>query len=299
MDKLKLLSPAKINIYLKITGKRADGYHELKTLFQAVDIFDELTLEKAGSGVEVLCDDPAVPGGEKNIAHKAAALMVGGRSNIGVRITIRKRIPSLAGLGGGSGNAAFTLTGIDRLFGLKTPKQELARLALLCGADVPFFLNPGRALAEGIGERLITINQPEKLYFVLVNPGIKKPSTKDIFEKFRFELTNSSVLDDNALLDFSNSGVDHMLFNDLESVVAGPYPVITQIKSDLLEAGANGALMSGSGLTVFGTARSFRQAEEITARLAGKYPWVKAATSFDGQEAKGGDDGDYRSKDSP
>ena len=183
MDKLKLLSPAKINIYLKITGKRADGYHELKTLFQAVDIFDELTLEKAGSGVEVLCDDPAVPGGEKNIAHKAAALMVGGRSNIGVRITIRKRIPSLAGLGGGSGNAAFTLTGIDRLFGLKTPKQELARLALLCGADVPFFLNPGRALAEGIGERLITINQPEKLYFVLVNPGIKKPTTKDIFEK--------------------------------------------------------------------------------------------------------------------
>ncbi len=299
MDKLTLLSPAKINLYLKITGKRADGYHELKTLFQAVDIFDELTLEKTASGIEVICDDPDIPGGETNIAYKAAALLLAGRNCPGVKISIRKRIPSLAGLGGGSGNAAFTLTGIDRLFGLKTPKQELARLALLCGSDVPFFLNPGRALAEGVGERLRNLIQTKKLHFVLVNPGIKKPSTKDIYRKFKFELTKGSVFDDNTLLDFSNAGVKAILFNDLEPVVAGLYPVIDRIKTDLLAAGAKGALMSGSGLTVFGTARSFRQAEEIAAQLGEKYPWVKTATSFEGQEPKGGSDGDHRSKDSP
>ncbi len=283
MDKLTLSSPAKINLYLKITAKRADGYHELRTLFQAVDIFDELTIEKAVSGIEVLCDDPAVPGGVKNIAYKAASLLFAGRTDFGVRITIKKRILSLAGLGGGSGNAAFTLTGIDRLFNLKTPRQELSRLALLCGADVPFFLNPGRALAEGIGERLTILKQPEEMYFVLVNPGIKKPSTKAIYGNFKFGLKKYSGLGDNTLSDFSSSGICRMLYNDLEPVVAELYPVILQIKADLLAAGAKGALMSGSGLTVFGTARSVNQAQEIASRLSGKYPWVKTATSFDGQ----------------
>ena len=223
------------------------------------------------------------PGGVKNIAYKAASLLFAGRTDFGVRITIKKRILSLAGLGGGSGNAAFTLTGIDRLFNLKTPRQELSRLALLCGADVPFFLNPGRALAEGIGERLTILKQPEEMYFVLVNPGIKKPSTKAIYGNFKFGLKKYSGLGDNTLSDFSSSGICRMLYNDLEPVVAELYPVILQIKADLLAAGAKGALMSGSGLTVFGTARSVNQAQEIASRLSGKYPWVKTATSFDGQ----------------
>ena len=282
MDKLKIFSPAKINLYLKITGKRPDGYHELKTLFQAVDLFDDILLEKTGSAIDVSCDDPSIPGGEKNVVYKAAKLLLAGRPGTGVKIQIIKRIPALAGLGGGSGNAAFALRGLDTLFGLNSGLETLKNIALQCGADVPFFLQPGRAIGEGIGDRLTKVTSPEELFLVLVNPGINKPSTKDIYSKFRFELTKSGALDNNILLNSSNELLGRILFNDLEIAAANIYPVILNIKEDLLKAGAAGALMSGSGLTVFGIAESFSKAKEITARMSDKYPWARQVKSFSG-----------------
>ncbi len=298
MDKLTLFSPGKINLYLKITGKRPDGYHELKTLMQAVELFDELSIEKSNGGIEVTCDDPSIPGGSKNIVYKAAELLLGSLKS-GVRIHLKKQIPALAGLGGGSGNAAFALTGINSLFNLNTPASKLESLALQCGADVPFFLSPGRALAEGIGERLTKIEYPEELFIILVNPGITKPSTKAIYERFKFGLTKQSVLDNNTLLDISNNKLCGILHNDLEPVVAEMYPVIYAIKEDLIKAGAKDALMSGSGLTVFGLAGNHREAEAIAERLASKYKWVRAVKSFRGQAGTGGGYGDHGSKDSP
>ena len=299
MDKLKVFSPAKINLYLRITGKRPDGFHELKTVFQSVDLFDELLIEKSVSGISVSCDDPAVPGGKNNIVYKAAELLLAGKRGVGVKISMKKRIPVLAGLGGGSGNAAIAILGINRLYGLNTAASKIKAIALDCGADVPFFLSPGRALAEGIGEKLTRIRDTGEVFFVLVNPGIKKPSTKEIYYRFKLGLTKEAVLDNNTLLDNSNKLLAENLHNDLEPVVAAMFPVVDRIKADLLKAGAQGALMSGSGLTVFGLAGSREAAKSIAERLRNRYPWIMTAKSFNGKTGAGGVYGDHGNKDSP
>ncbi|MEI7905148.1 MAG: 4-(cytidine 5'-diphospho)-2-C-methyl-D-erythritol kinase [Candidatus Firestonebacteria bacterium] len=285
MDKITLRSPAKINLFLKITGKRPDGYHNISTIFQTVSLYDEIIIEKNDSGLTVDCDNKEIPSGQENLAFKAASLTFRAcGASFGAAISIRKKIPVLAGLGGGSGNAAAVIVGIDRLYGLNLPENIKEEIAAKCGADVPFLLKGGTALGEGVGEKLKHLKPVEDVYFVLVNPGQKKPSTKEIYAGFRMRLTNNPPWDNNIesfLKKENKTGGDiaGILFNDLEPITDRLIPAVSVIKKSLLSLGALGAMMTGSGPTVFGVYGTEEAAKRAAVKLKDMYNWVYISKS--------------------
>lgn len=260
-----------------MVGKRRDGYHLLDTIMVPVSLYDEIEIRKtrpasekinAANGlIRVTCDHPLVPGGEKNIAHRAARqLMQRARSEQPVHIHIRKHIPVGAGLGGGSTDAAATLIGLNRLLRLRLSTAELEEIALSVGADVPFFIRARPARARGIGERLYPIRKLAHFWLVIVYPGFPI-STDRVFNNYRSKLTKPLV---NTSIPSSLKSFDKLaglLFNDLESVTFGWYPRLSLIKARLLHEGAAGGLMSGSGSSVFGVFASKRQAARALRQL--------------------------------
>ncbi len=274
---MKIRAPAKINLSLRVVGKRRDGYHLLDTIMVPVSLYDEIEIRKtrpasekinAADGlIRVTCDHPLVPGGEKNIAHRAARqLMQRARSEQPVHIHIRKHIPVGAGLGGGSTDAAATLIGLNRLLRLRLSTAELEEIALSVGADVPFFIRARPARARGIGERLYPIRKLAHFWLVIVYPGFPI-STARVFNNYRSKLTKPLV---NTSIPSSLKSFDKLaglLFNDLESVTFGWYPRLSLIKARLLHEGAAGGLMSGSGSSVFGVFASKRQAARALRQL--------------------------------
>ena len=249
---MRLLAPAKINLSLRITGRRQDGYHTLISRMQKVSLYDELTLEKTATGVELFCPDGKSPEGRENLVFRAAELFLEhiaalGHS-FGVRLTLNKRIPVAAGLGGGSSDAAATLAGLNALSRAGLTRHELAVLGLRLGADVPFFLGQApAALAQGIGEVLSPAEPIGDYTVVLVNPGFAV-STRWVYQ--HFDLTSISRTDN---LQNSRDKVGGLvLVNDLEQVTLKRYPIIADMKKEILQRGATAALMSGSGPTVFG-----------------------------------------------
>ena len=242
-----------------------------------VSLYDEIEIRKtrpasekinAADGlIRVTCDHPLVPGGEKNIAHRAARqLMQRARSEQPVHIHIRKHIPVGAGLGGGSTDAAATLIGLNRLLRLRLSTAELEEIALSVGADVPLFIRARPARARGIGERLYPIRKLAHFWLVIVYPGFPI-STARVFNNYRSKLTKPLV---NTSIPSSLKSFDKLaglLFNDLESVTFGWYPRLSLIKARLLHEGAAGGLMSGSGSSVFGVFASKRQAARALRRL--------------------------------
>jgi 4-diphosphocytidyl-2-C-methyl-D-erythritol kinase len=274
---VKIRAPAKINLSLRVVGKRRDGYHLLDTIMVPVSLYDEIeickirtTSEKGKASariIRVTCDHPLVPRGEKNIAYRAAEmLMQRVESEQGVYIRIRKRIPVGAGLGGGSTDAAATLIGLNRLLRLRLSTAKLERIALLLGADVPFFIRARPARARGIGERLHPIRKLARLWMVIVYPGFPV-STAGVFKHVRSKLTKPLV---NTSISSSLKTFDKLaglLVNDLESVTFKQYPKLSLIKARLLHEGAAGGLMSGSGSSVFGIFATKRQAARAWHRL--------------------------------
>ncbi|OQX61028.1 MAG: 4-(cytidine 5'-diphospho)-2-C-methyl-D-erythritol kinase [Desulfococcus sp. 4484_241] len=262
---MKVLSPAKINLFLHVTGKRKDGYHELFSLMCPVSVFDEITLEiKKKEGITTKCDHSDVPSDESNLAHRAAALFfetTGIKS--GLSITIKKNIPVCAGLGGGSSNAASVLLHLNKHFKNPVSTKDLIRLGASIGADIPFFLYGKPAIATGIGDLLTPYSMIPNAPIVLVRPAISI-STAKVYKSYNLTLTNneknSTVLSftKESRLDFAKH-----LVNDLEKVTALIYPEIGEAKKELMRLGAIGALMSGSGPTVFGIFQ-----DEITAKRA-------------------------------
>lgn len=248
---MKINSPAKINLFLHITGKRPNGYHDIHSLMCGVSLYDTLTLDFHASGISVACTHPAVPEDETNIAYRAARCFLGAlHQSGGVGIEIEKRIPVAAGLGGGSSNAAGVLLGLNKHYGHPFSNRELASLALTLGADVPFFIYQKPALATGVGERLAFFDEIQTYSLVLICPEIRV-STADVYKKLNLGLTNCQQ----KLKSFPlNMGFNpaHHLCNDLETVTISWYPEISDIKNALLDHGALGSLMSGSGPTVFG-----------------------------------------------
>jgi 4-diphosphocytidyl-2-C-methyl-D-erythritol kinase len=256
------LAPAKINLYLHVLGRRPDGYHELAMIMQRVSLYDRLEIALVGRpGVRVVCEGVVLPPGGENIAALAARrLLALAGEKCGVDISIDKRIPVAAGLGGGSSDAAAVLEGLNEMLGLGLSREALMAEGGRLGADVPFFLFQGAAWATGIGDVLEKIEGLPPVWYVLVNPGVAV-STAWVYQNLGLTSVGGAA----RLPRFSGTaeGLVSLLHNDLESVTVSRFPVVEEIKTMLRNNGASGALMSGSGPTVFGVF-----AEEASARRA-------------------------------
>lgn len=274
---LILNSPAKINLYLRVLRKRPDGYHDIETVFERIDICDEIKLRPIEKGIIILCDNSKVPSDSRNLAYKAAQILKERYSvNSGVEITIKKRIPVAAGLGGASSNCAVCLTGLNRLWGLKLGKEEIFGIGSGIGADVAFFLlDAGRAVGYGKGEILEAVSRGESFWYLLVNPGFGVLA-KDAYTALNLSLTetgNDSKLDTNYLKEIRIGSLKGFLFNSLEIPVEKNYTQISVIKSEILKTGLKLSLMSGSGPTVYGVASSKEEAFEARGRLLLREGW--------------------------
>ncbi len=267
--RIALRASAKVNLALEVLGKRPDGFHEIATVMVAVDLCDRLTLE-AASTTSFHADDPGLPTDEQNLVVRAAKLLSEAAGvEAGVRIELVKRIPVAAGLGGGSSDGAAALWGLNRLWGIRWSRTRLMDLAVRLGMDVPFFLGPGPALATGRGECLEPLGKMGEYALVLVNPGVPL-ATREVYERvpagWQAEPTGTQRVMD-ALRERNTARVAGALTNNLERVVEPLLPALARMKAALLAAGALGAVMSGSGPTVFGVARSLDHARQIRRRV--------------------------------
>jgi 4-diphosphocytidyl-2-C-methyl-D-erythritol kinase len=248
---LKKLSPAKVNLHLRVLRKREDGYHDIATLMQPISLYDEMIFCPAENGITIQCPGSSVPENENNIVFRAAAALFSQAScSSGIHITIHKRIPVAAGLGGGSSNAATALTTINDLMGIHYTRENLMKIGANIGADIPFFILGKSAWAFGIGDQLHTVDYIPLLWFVLINPGFEI-STKMIYENFNLRLTKQAVKYKCPAL-YTIEDLIKGLYNDLEKVTLGLHPELQHIENHLIQNGALGALMSGSGPTVAG-----------------------------------------------
>ena len=265
--KLVFKTPAKINLGLFILGKRPDGYHDLETLFQMVSLYDTVELESCESGIELVCDDPRVPTDESNLMIRAARLLqeaVPEKPGLGCRMVLKKKIPMGAGLGGGSGNAAGVLMGLNRLWDLRLKSAELSKIAARLGSDIPFFLCAPSALGQGRGERLTPLPSPEKFHVILIYPRTPM-ATAEVFKALNLDLTKNSKNIKILREFFSQSNIISLgahLHNDLEPLVTKRLPVVESIKAKLRSLSAAGTLLSGSGSTVFGIFEDSKTAEQ-------------------------------------
>jgi 4-diphosphocytidyl-2-C-methyl-D-erythritol kinase len=280
---LVVRTPAKVNLVLEVLGKRPDGYHELSTVLQAVDLCDRLTMETAAT-LTLETNEEGLPTDDRNLVVRAAKLLREAAGiEAGARIVLDKRIPMAAGLGGGSSNAAATLYGLNKLWGLRWRRERLMELAVMLGMDVPFFLGRGRALGTSRGEVLSALPGVGGYALVLVNPGVGL-STQEVYGRvpagWRAEPEGTRRMLE-ALKRRSGVRVAAALTNHLERWVEPAMPVIGRMKAALLAAGALGAAMSGSGPTVFGFARSLDQARQIQRRVsrAGWSAWAVRTNS--------------------
>jgi len=292
-------APAKLNLGLRILGRRPDGYHEIRSLMIRISLFDKIRLREASSGIRVDCDHREVPGDERNIAFRAARVFGEEFGPIpGLKIGIHKVIPVAAGLGGGSSDAV--LLGLRRMFASRLPVQDLRQVSARIGADVPFFLFPGAARVAGVGERLSLYRGGIPPAFLLVNPGVKVSSQwaysewdRDFRDKSKRNGSGSELTEDDAgnnielgyrlrprgVKDWSSEKInwEEILRNDLEPEVRKAYPVVREVKERLLASGARGAGMSGSGPTFFGVFTSPAEASRAGRELTKDTDWfVKA-----------------------
>lgn len=264
---------AKINLGLDVIGRLENGYHEVKMVMQTVDIYDVLTLKKLPQGIAVSTDNGELPTDDNNLIYKAARLMIE-KYNIqeGVSIHLEKNIPIAAGMAGGSTDAAGTFLGMNELFELGATLQELQELGVKVGADVPYCIMGGTALAEGIGEKLSPLPAPPDCILLVAKPEINV-STKYVYEHLDAEGVERHPDIDGmteALAGKDLQGIVTRLGNVLETVTVRKHPIITEIKKCMLEHGALGSLMSGSGPTVFGIYEKKEDAERALEHIRNK-----------------------------
>lgn len=262
---LHLESPAKVNLRLEILKKRENGYHEVRTILQKISLHDTLLFNlKQERGISIKTSHPHLPTGKKNLVYQAAqSILKKSDYKGGVQIEIEKTIPLGAGLGGGSSNAAMTLKALDQLLGLDLSKKELMGMGAEIGADVPFFFLDGAAIGSGIGERLEEIDLPG-LWYVLIYPNFEV-STRWAYQNFK--LTKKQFHINLHKFTRTPEEISRGFRNDLEEVVSREHPHIDIMKEMLCSAGAMGALMTGSGPTVFGIFSGERGASEAYKRL--------------------------------
>lgn len=266
MDQIKLKALAKVNLGLDVVRRREDGYHEVRMIMQNIYLYDRLFIRKVHkSGITLKTNLYYLPVNENNLVYKAAKMLMDEFGiNQGIFIHLNKYIPVSAGMAGGSSDAAATLFGINRMFQLGLTREELMERAVTLGADVPYCLLRGTALAEGIGEELTPLPPMPKCYFVIAKPGISV-STKWVYENL-----NANELKHHPDIDGIIEGLERKdlsyimerMENVLENVTIQKYPVIAQIKEEMVKMGAKKAMMSGSGPTVFGIFDSLSAAKK-------------------------------------
>jgi 4-diphosphocytidyl-2-C-methyl-D-erythritol kinase len=278
MSSIKLLSPAKVNLTLEVLGKRPDGYHEIRSLLQPVDLFDEVMIETTGvDGIQISSSGIEIPQGEDNLAWKAADLFLKeSRLDSGLAISIKKKIPPGSGLGGGSGNAAAVLLGLNRLTDALT-EETLFGIAPRLGADVAFFLRSVASVSEGIGERITVIKDFPLFYYVILCPNLHV-STADVYTKW--DELNKEIPEDRPFPDiyeiverFKDETGDFPLRNDLEAPAFELYPEIKAFRRILSSLDVKNVLMSGSGSAVYAVFREEFEAYEI-------YEYLKTSPTF-------------------
>jgi 4-diphosphocytidyl-2-C-methyl-D-erythritol kinase len=284
-DGLEVLAPAKLNLFLEVLGKRPDGYHEIETLMVGVDLFDTLTFADDPSGeLTFRCDDPRLPTGDDNLVVRAARrLQAASGVSRGARIALKKAIPAEAGLAGGSSDAAATLLGLDRLWGLQTPTEQLESLAAELGSDVPFFVSGlPAAICRGRGERVERISIHRPLHFVLICPpfGVSTASVYQRVETPGQRRSIGPVLDALAQAD-QPPALGPCLFNRLQEFAEMVRPELLSVREALagLAPMLEGWLMSGSGSAYFGLCRDGDAAERAADVLDPLgLGWVRAVT---------------------
>ena len=256
MRSVSLPSFAKINLDLRILGTRPDGYHDLKTVLQSLALFDNVTVTARRGPLAVTCDEPDIPTDQRNLVWKAASLLhrvATGKQSApaGIAIDLRKRVPSEAGLGGGSSNAAMTLLALNKLWKLDLDLASLTRIGARLGADVPYFLGGGTALGLGRGDDIYPLADMPPVHVVILRPGFGV-ATNDAYTWFDEELRRAAKEPAPRVVPPGWPAWSTTLRNDLEIPVVRHHPAIGRIKQSLVDAGAAFAAMSGSGSAVFG-----------------------------------------------
>lgn len=275
MQNIRVRAHAKINLYLDVVGKREDGYHNLETIFHSIGLHDDVIIRKQDTkDITVHCEHPAVPSDTRNLAYRAAQHLndvVGGIG--GIAIDIQKRIPVAAGLAGGSADAAAVLHGVNELFELGFTQETLMLFGAQLGADVPFCLHGGAAFGQGIGDQLTPLPALPDLPLLLLNPGIEIP-TAAVFKNLNFSLTKRKKKDIIIRTYIEKGdvlGIGKNLYNLLEMPVFSQYPEIAVLKTELsTQAGCYGALMSGSGATLFAMMRDTETAHRSESHFKNK-----------------------------
>ena len=278
--RLEKKSPCKVNLILNILGKRADGFHELETVMQPVNLCDEMTFERTAVGLQLTCSHPELPTDSKNLVHRAAtSFLAAAKISDGVKIHLQKNLPLAGGIGGGSANAAVTFTALNELFGSPLPLAKLHELAAALGSDVPFFLYDQPALATGRGEKVQTLEHFPALRgkaFFLVHPGfgISTPWSYQNLARFP-EALNGKAGRAAALVTKLQAGdlpvAAGDFYNSLEAPAFDKFPVLELYKEFLRENGALVALMSGSGSTTFAIAENLAAAENLSEKFKSQF----------------------------
>ncbi|HEY9074732.1 MAG TPA: 4-(cytidine 5'-diphospho)-2-C-methyl-D-erythritol kinase [Desulfobaccales bacterium] len=276
----RLLCPAKVNLYLRVLGRRADGYHDLVTVMQPLSLADELTVSPEREGIHFSCDHPDLPPGDENLVVRAALVFEEAAGvKVAAHFSLRKRIPVAAGLGGGSSDAAGTLQGLNRLYGFPLDESQLHSLAARLGADVPFFLGRGPAVGSGIGTELTPLALPP-YHYLLLNPGVPL-STRWVYE--HLDLARIRELPDTRHWDPEHPEI--WVHNDLGAVAIGRFPELAGWLERLRLAGAVTQGISGSGPTIFGLFPSWEAAREGAGVLRGSFRgWLAVAQGLTGAE---------------
>lgn len=271
MERIQLKALGKINLGLDVLGKRENGYHDVRMIMQTVYLYDEVTLEKRQEpGITVSTNLIYLPTDKTNIAYRAAKILLdefGERR--GVAIHLKKHIPVAAGMAGGSADAAAVLFGMNRMFGWKLSEKELMERGVTLGADVPYCIMRGTALAEGIGEKLTRLPAMPKCHLLIAKPPISV-STKLVYEKLdALAIVDHPDIDGiiEGLKDRDLIRVAGSMGNVLQNVTETEYPVITQIKEEMIKGGAINAMMSGSGPTVFGLFKERSMAKKTAEQI--------------------------------
>lgn len=284
MQNLRVRAHAKINLYLNVVSKREDGYHNLETIFHSIGLHDDVIISKQKTmDITVHCEHPAVPCDSRNLAYQAAQLLsdaVGGVG--GIAIDIHKRIPVAAGLAGGSANAAAALHGVNELFRLGFTQETLMDFGAQLGADIPFCLHGGAAFGQGIGDQLTHLPALNDLPLLLLNPGIEI-STAAIFKKLNFPLTKcekDSIIIRTYIEKRDILSIGENLYNLLEVPVFSKHPEIAALKTELsTQSGCYGALMSGSGATLFAIMHDSETARQSESHFRNKVSFCETTVT--------------------